>query len=130
VSLDETNAARSELLEACGLFLESFVADQYAARLRSSHPIVKMLARIHVLLWHKLIEGNSAQMMQMQHALLRHLELHGINISLVDDIDQAIVEELIDIVALRYRNSARALSAFNMTIAASISTLSNARRAA
>jgi hypothetical protein len=82
------------------------------------------------MLWRKLIEGDSAQMMQMQRGLLRHLEIHGVDARLVDQIDQAIIEELIDVIALRHRNSARALAAFNITIAASVSLLSSARRAA
>jgi hypothetical protein len=130
VSPDQTNAARNEIIEAYGLFLESFVVEQYEARLGSSHPALKMLARIHFMLWRKLIEGDSAQMMQMQRGLLRHLEIHGVDARLVDQIDQAIIEELIDVIALRHRNSARALAAFNITIAASVSLLSSARRAA
>lgn len=130
MSPDQTNAARAELLEAYGLFIEGFVAEQYARRLQSSHHSVKMLARIHFLLWRKLMEGDGAQVMQLQRGLMRHLELLGIDSALVEAIDQAIVEELIDVIALRYRNSARALAAFNMAIAASVSTLSNARRAA
>jgi hypothetical protein len=130
VSLDETNAARAEILETYGLFLEGFVAEQYAKRLGSSHAIVKMLARMHFMLWRKLIEGDSEQMMQMQRGLMRHLDLHGVDVAVMEEIDRAIVDELIDLVALRHRNSARALAAFNMAIAASVRTLSNAKRAA
>jgi hypothetical protein len=130
VSPDETNAARAEIIEAYGLFLEAFVAEQYVTRLGSSQAIAKMLARMHFLLWRKLIEGDSAQMMQMQRGLLRHLDLHGLDVALVEEIDQAIVEELIDVIALRHRNSARALAAFNIAIATSVSALSSARRAA
>ena len=118
------------MLEVYGLFLEGFVAEQYGTRLRSVHPAVKMLARMHFLLWCKLIEGDRAQVLQMQRGLMRHLDLHGITPALVEEIDQAVVEELIDVIALRYRNSARMLSAFNMAIATSVSTLSSARRAA
>ena len=127
-------ARLSELLEArraMWLWAEPVVIDRAVAfygNLVDESGTVAM-ARRHCRLWRNILFDQPSAVSPTRTEMARTADGLGIAASVIDDADDAILEELVDIVMGRYRSSRNTIKTFSLVLMAANSSLSAARAA-
>lgn len=89
-----------------------------------------MMARKHCGLWRNVLQEQPAAVPAIKEELRRAADSLGLAEDLVDAVDEAILEELVDIVMSRYRSSRNTIKACSLVLMSATSRLGTARLAA
>ena len=88
------------------------------------------MARRHCRLWRDIVLNQTATVAPVMDEMRRAAESLGLPGSLIDDVNDVILEELLDIVTTRYRSSRNTIRTFSMVLMAATSCLGTVRAAA
>ena len=88
------------------------------------------MARKHCRLWRAVIQDQPGDVPSASSELHLAGDKFGVDAKVIDEIDAAVVEELIDVVLWRYRSSRAAARTFSMVLMSATSTLGALKAAA
>lgn len=89
-----------------------------------------IMARKHCRLWRAVIQDQPGDLPSASSELRLAGEKFGIDPKVVDEINSAVLEELVDVVLCRYRSSRTAARTFSMVLMSATSSLGALRAAA
>ena len=128
-SFDRRSADLDEARRTMWLWAEPIIIDRAVdvyARLVDEAGTVAM-ARKHCRLWRLVLSGPAAPVAPVVEDLRRAAQGLGLPDTLIDDVNDLILEELVDIVMSRYRTSRNSAKTFSMVLMTATSCLGGMR---
>ena len=122
----DVTEARRDLWQWAEPVIADCAADHYD-RLMPTRLASTILAKKHCRLWQSIIHDQRAAVPQARDELHRTAEKFGLKPETTDDVNTAVLEELVDVVLARYRGSHRSAKVFSMILMSATPHLEAAR---
>jgi hypothetical protein len=134
MSLNPSTGSQFDLAEWTAPVIADRIGGFYASLLQSRHlkdeDQATKLNRRHCRMWNCLLRGQHAEARACRRELLRLTASIEIEASFVDQIDRAVIDELLDVIIGRFGRSRDTAHAYGMTLVAAAASLAEARVAA
>jgi len=125
----ELTGTRQELADWSHPVIVDFMYELYAARIGAGHQSLRALALSHARLWRFLILADHDRLPSARRETLSIARLAGLRPNMLDEVDQAMLAELMDVVVSRFLRSpamARTYSQIVLGVASRLAALSPA----
>ena len=122
-----------DLAEWSAPLIADRIAEFYQSRARQNRGLladVPTIARAHCRLWASLLKPGSGQGGIARRDLMRLARALRIEASEIDALDRAILDDLMEVVIVRFARSRGAAHGYGMAVVAAASALTEARLAA
>jgi hypothetical protein len=122
----EIDDARRDMLEWSAPVVNDIITDSYLRFLGAEHASSRILCSIHARLWRTILQGDMTKLVAVRKDLTALSRLAGISRATFDSIDQAVLNELLDVITARYVRSptlVRIYSRFLLTASANLAEM-------
>ncbi len=97
---------RRDLLQWSAPVIADLLTDAYRAKLGTRQLSTQVLTSVHARLWRVLLQGDREAVEAARKELLSLVTISKLPRDVTDEIDEAVLEELLEIVTLRFTRSA------------------------
>jgi hypothetical protein len=122
--------ARVDLLQWSPPIIVDVVTDAYVTALGKAHVSVRALASIQSRLWREMLRGDLGAVAKARKDLLAMAGLAGVAVATVEAVDEAVLEELLDVVACRFGRAPERVRLYNKLLLKASTRLTEMRLAA
>ncbi len=105
MSSADIESARKDLLLWSPPIIADLMAGSYAASLGVRHPSARLFASMHTRMWRFVLQDNRSKLAEARKELTDMALLAGLDRPRLEAIDQAVLEELLDVIAARFTRS-------------------------
>lgn len=125
--LSDLSAARRDLAEWSEPLIADRVSEIYAAYFDGDPQRVRPMTLQHCRLWRNLLLQEGTRVQNARRELLRLGRLAGLEAQTLDLIDEAVLDELADVVVARFHRSPATTRDYNKSLIRAASSLAEAR---
>jgi hypothetical protein len=122
--------ARDELLEWSQPLIIDQINQAYFGRFQQVPGIARELAIEHYRIWRHVLRGELQAAAQLRRHLIGNALSAGIQVAVLDEIDRAVLDELMDVVVSRFRRTPHIARSYGMTLLDTATNLARTRQAA
>jgi hypothetical protein len=94
--------SREDLADWCQPVMVDYLYELYGSRLGAGHTSLRVLALSHGRLWRFLILGDETRLVAARREVIGIARLAGLKSVVVDEVDQAMLSELMDVIMARF----------------------------
>ena len=127
--LDDTNDMRLDILDWSGPVVGDCLIEAYETCLGENHHWSRPLCRQHARVWRHIIGGDKRQAAEARRELLQLARTCRLSAEALDAIDRLVLDELVDVMATRFRSSSNDTRRYGRLLIETSATLVETRHA-
>lgn len=120
-------SVRDELIE----WSQPLIIDQinrfYFRRLINRSAVARELAIQHYRIWRHVMRDEMPEAISLRHQLAVNSDAEGLPSTLMDEVDRAVLDELMDVVVSRFRRTPQIARSYGITLLDTATSLARAR---
>ncbi|MFO1114332.1 MAG: hypothetical protein U1E28_01490 [Beijerinckiaceae bacterium] len=124
---DDADHLKKDILNWCEPVLGDRIVDAYSVFFGDNHDDLRTMARHHIRLWRLILSQEKRRAAEARRDLLRLAARSRLGAEAVDAIDRLVLDELVDVAAVRFQGSPGTARLYSRAMIAAATILTETR---